>query len=124
MDIYELINAGSLNYDTTSVAAASAGAIVYHAGLVGETSLFMQGQTKGKKRIFQKSFSVAAKDTTTAGDTFTGYYLAEKMVGKPPEECLRIACAAAALAVTRKGAVPSISQRNEIMDFLCGATGI
>lgn len=57
------------------------------------------------------------EDTTAAGDTFTGYYLAEKMSGKRPEDCLKIACAAAALAVTRKGAAPSIPVRKEVVEF-------
>lgn len=73
---------------------------------------------KGETRIFQKSFPVRAKDTTGAGDTFTGYYLAEKMRGKTPGECLRTACAAAALAVTKKGAVPSIPDRRQVREFL------
>ena len=82
---------------------------------LGEKGAYFQ---KGEKRIFQKSFAVAVKDTTAAGDTFTGYYLAEKMRGKTPEECLETACAAAALAVTKKGAVPSIPKREDVLAFL------
>lgn len=82
---------------------------------LGEKGVYFQ---KGEKRIFQESFPVAVKDTTAAGDTFTGYYLAEKMRGKTPEECLETACAAAALAVTKKGAVPSIPKQAEVLAFL------
>lgn len=82
---------------------------------LGEKGAYFQ---KGEKRIFQESFPVAVKDTTAAGDTFTGYYLAEKMRGKTPEECLETACAAAALAVTKKGAVPSIPKQAEVLAFL------
>ena len=37
---------------------------------------------------------------------------------KTPEECLKTVCAAAALAVTRKGAVPSIPKQAEVLAFL------
>lgn len=37
---------------------------------------------------------------------------------KTPEECLKTVCAAAALAVTRKGAVPLIPKWEEVLEFL------
>lgn len=37
---------------------------------------------------------------------------------KTPEECLKTVCASAALAVTRKGAVPSIPKWEEVLEFL------
>ena len=37
---------------------------------------------------------------------------------KTPEECLKTVCASAALAVTRKGAVPSIPKWQEVLEFL------
>ena len=33
---------------------------------------------KGDRCIFQRAYRVEAVDTTAAGDTFTGYYLAEE----------------------------------------------
>lgn len=81
---------------------------------LGEAGAYYQDK---ETRIFQKSYPVKTEDTTAAGDTFTGYYLAEKMSGKRPEDCLKIACAAAALAVTRKGAAPSIPVRKEVVEF-------
>lgn len=82
---------------------------------LGEEGAYYQS---GEIRVFQKSFRVQTTDTTAAGDTFTGYYLAEKMRGKTPEECLKTACAAAALAVTGKDAVPSIPKWEEVLEFL------
>jgi len=53
-------------------------------------------------------------DTTGAGDSFIGYLLAGEISGLSGGECLRRACAAGALSVTRKGAAISIPRRAEI----------
>ncbi len=47
-------------------------------------------------------------DTTGAGDTFMGYFLAAEVAGFSREEGLKRACAAGALAVTRAGATTGI----------------
>ncbi|WP_367925551.1 ribokinase [uncultured Ruthenibacterium sp.] len=67
-------------------------------------------------RLYQPAFSVPVVDTTGAGDTFTGYFLANLHRG--PEKALRIATAAAALAVGTKGAAPGIPTANQVKDFL------
>lgn len=66
----------------------------------------------------QKAFPVSAVDTTAAGDTFTGYFLAGLCQGKDLGVCLKEASAAAALAVSRPGAAPSIPAREEVEEFL------
>lgn len=58
--------------------------------------------------------SVAAVDTTGAGDTFTGFFLRAALDGREPEECLRIAAVASAIAVTRPGAAASIPDWDEV----------
>jgi ribokinase len=57
---------------------------------------------------------VRAVDTTAAGDTFTGYFVAARARGEPVSEALRIACRAAALCVQRPGAAASIPTRDEL----------
>ncbi len=47
-------------------------------------------------------------DTTAAGDTFLGYFLAALAAGRGPKECLQRACRAAAKCVTRPGAMDAI----------------
>ena len=62
----------------------------------------------------QASTLVTAVDTTAAGDTFIGYFLAEFMLGGDPEEALEMGCRAAAICVTRAGASKSIPKRAEV----------
>ncbi len=54
------------------------------------------------------AFSVEVVDTTAAGDTFIGYFLASTVNGRSPKDAVYNATAAAALAVSKKGAAPSI----------------
>lgn len=73
---------------------------------------------KGDVRIEQETYSVAVVDTTAAGDTFTGYYLASRISGDEPGEAIRIATAAASLAVTKAGAFDSIPYLCEVETFM------
>ena len=70
------------------------------------------------QKVFQPIFKVKAVDTTAAGDTFTGYFLAGLADGLPMEEVLRMSAKASSIAVTREGAVPSIPYRAEVMEAL------
>ncbi|MBL1305614.1 ribokinase, partial [Acinetobacter baumannii] len=53
-----------------------------------------------------------------AGDTFNGALITALLEEKPLPEAIRFAHAAAAIAVTRKGAQPSVPWREEIDAFL------
>ncbi|MBQ1908098.1 MAG: ribokinase [Firmicutes bacterium] len=55
-------------------------------------------------------------DTTCAGDTFLGYFLAGLIEGKAPADCLRLATAASSITVSRPGAMLSVPFRREL-DF-------
>lgn len=55
-------------------------------------------------------------DTTAAGDTFTGYFLRGILDGKPLADCLRLASAASALAVSRQGAADSVPSYEEALE--------
>ena len=57
---------------------------------------------------------VSAVDTTGAGDTFTGYFLASLAAGLPVRVCMERASLAASVAVSRKGAAPSIPTKEEL----------
>ena len=72
----------------------------------------------GTERVRQAAFPVKAVDTTAAGDTFTGYFIAGLMEKRPLAECLRRASMAAAVSVTRPGAAPSIPEKEEVERLL------
>lgn len=59
-------------------------------------------------------YDVKVVDTTAAGDTFTGYFLASYANNQPIEECLRKASIASSLAVSRPGASSSIPFLSEV----------
>ena len=68
---------------------------------------------KNRLSISVDAYSVKAVDTTGAGDTFLGYFLALLDAGKEIEDCLKVASAAAGLQVMKQGAsnsIPSIEQ--------------
>ena len=64
--------------------------------------------------------SVAAIDSTGARDAFTGAFAVAWLAGVEPAAALRWACAAGALATTRRGAGASAPLRDEI-DRIVGA---
>jgi len=63
-------------------------------------------------------FSVQAVDTIAAGDTFNGAFITARLEGVAMQDAVRFAHAAAAIAVTRSGAQPSVPWRTEIDAFL------
>jgi ribokinase len=67
-----------------------------------------------KERIRQSAISVKAVDSTGAGDTFTGYFLANFINRTGISDCLEIACRAAGICVTRQGAASSIPKLAEL----------
>ena len=66
-----------------------------------------------EQKHFQPIFPVKAVDTTAAGDTFTGYFLAGLIEGMPIPDILRMSAKASSITVSREGAVPSIPYRCE-----------
>lgn len=60
-------------------------------------------------------YDVPVVDTTAAGDTFTGFFVANYYNTCDPKESLRIASMASSLAVSRKGAIPSIPNIREVL---------
>ena len=55
-------------------------------------------------------------DTTGAGDTFAGFFLAGALQGFDTQKALYFASAAAAIAITRSGASASILDRDEVFE--------
>lgn len=81
--------------------------------LGGDGSLYRDGQ-----RILTLGiYKVPVADTTAAGDTFTGFLIGGLVQGLDAGEALDLAAKAAAIAVSRPGAAPSIPSREEVEAF-------
>lgn len=66
------------------------------------------------ERVHQPIFPVKTVDTTAAGDTFTGYFIASYTQGRNLQECMARAAAASAISVSRHGASVSIPHAAEV----------
>jgi ribokinase len=101
--------------------AARAARVLHDKGIrtviitLGSRGVWASVNGEGKRVA---GFKVKAIDTIAAGDTFNGALMTALLEEKPLDEAIRFAHAAAAIAVTRKGAQPSVPWRNEIDDFL------
>jgi len=81
-------------------------------GKQGSIAFQVDGSTVQTHR--EKAVSVQAVDTTAAGDTYTGYFIAGLVEGMPLHMCMNLASRAAAVSVTRPGAAESIPWRKEL----------
>lgn len=73
-------------------------------------SLFKNADTL----LTQKIYPAKTIDTTAAGDTFTGYFIAAIAAGKQPAEALDLASKASSITVSRMGAASSIPYMHEV----------
>ncbi len=69
---------------------------------------------KDDKRFCGKAKAVKTIDTTAAGDTFIGFYMAETIRGNPIEKALDSACKASAITVSNRGAMDSIPYKKDL----------
>lgn len=69
------------------------------------------------QRIEVKATPVTAIDTTGAGDTYTGYFIAGLVQGLSIQEAMEMASVASAISVTRLGAAPSIPIIQEVREY-------
>jgi ribokinase len=82
---------------------------------LGSRGVWLSENGNGKR---VPGFNVQAVDTIAAGDTFNGALVTALLEGKIMADAVRFAHAAAAIAVTRPGAQPSVPWREEIDAFL------
>jgi len=69
---------------------------------------------RNDETLYQAALKVKVIDTTAAGDTFVGYFLAARQAGMNPSKCLQRATAAAAMAVQKRGSASSIPVAEEV----------
>lgn len=65
--------------------------------------------------VRQRAFPCEAVDTTGAGDTFSGFFIALSAAGKEVQEALELSCKASSLAVRKMGAAASIPLLSEVL---------
>lgn len=70
-----------------------------------------------KRQYRQGIYRVQAVDSTAAGDTFTGYFIAGMLEKLSIPESLKMAAKASALTVSKAGAVNSIPKKTEVLSF-------
>ncbi|MDR1530800.1 MAG: ribokinase [Clostridiales bacterium] len=68
------------------------------------------------QRVYQPAYPARVVDTTAAGDTFAGFFLACVSNGQTAAVSLSLAAAAAAMAVALKGAADSIPNIRAVLD--------
>ncbi len=73
--------------------------------------------------IRQLCFPARTVDTTAAGDTFTGFFIAAVAEGAPVEKALELAACASSITVSRNGAAVSIPDRAEVEKMLENSRG-
>lgn len=72
--------------------------------------------TDGHTYLYEPALTTThVVDTTAAGDTFIGYFLANQSAGMKVEDCLKVATKASALCISRPGASSSIPRREEVL---------
>ena len=72
----------------------------------------------GETVMHQEAYRVDAVDTTAAGDTFTGFYLASILRGEEVNTALRIAAKASSITVTKEGAAKSIPTLEQVLESM------
>ena len=111
-ELLRLSGAETMEAALRQVRAGGVGSLLVTLGEKG--ALLVDGD--GEQRI--PAFPVSAVDTTAAGDAFVGAFAVSLAGGLAPAQAARWACAAAAIAVTRPGAQPSLPRRPEVESFL------
>lgn len=106
--------AGEALAEALAEALPSSAAIVLTLGPQGSLC------AAGGRLIRQAAVPVRPVDTTAAGDAYTGFFLAGALGGRGVEWAMEYASAAAAIAVTRPGAAPSIPSREEVLAEMGG----
>eukprot|EP00798_Chlamydomonas_sp_ICE-L_P017997 gene17997-24406_t len=92
---------------------------VLEARYAGDPKLRSRTVRKGQEPVRQEAIKTPkVEDTTGAGDCFTAAYAVAFLEGKTPTDALMFASAAGCICVQRKGAMPSMPSREEVMNLL------
>jgi ribokinase len=86
--------------------------IVFTVGAGG--AWYGRGSGPNAIRAHGDIIDLPVADTTGAGDTFTGYFIAARARGCSVEDALTLACKASCIAVSRPGAMQSMPFAGEV----------
>ncbi len=82
---------------------------------LGSDGAYLVNETQ---ELYFSAHKVTAVDTTAAGDAFNGAFATLLAENESITNAIRFAMAAGAIAVTRRGAQPSLPRREEVEQFL------
>jgi ribokinase len=108
-------------YPKTQADAARAAKVLREKGVgtavikMGALGVFFDGPNGSG---FVPAFKVNAIDTVAAGDAFNAGLAVALAEGKPMPEAVRWGAAAGAIATTRKGALPAMPYRKELLTLI------
>lgn len=68
----------------------------------------------GNQRHFEPAVKTEVVDTTSAGDTFCGYFLASLLKGCTPQQAMKFSALASSITVSKAGAAVSIPAASEV----------
>ncbi|MBN7785058.1 ribokinase [Ponticoccus gilvus] len=118
--------AAIVGFDIASEAEAKrAGEIFTERGVgtalitMGSKGVYIHGQ--GISTLVPATTNATVIDTAGAGDAFIGGFATALSEGRGTEDAVRMGCATAGIAVTRRGTAPAMPTRDEI-DALMGET--
>lgn len=120
-DLIRRVDLASMNTTETEEFEKAIG--TSYRNVTGPSFLITYG-TKGAEffnqdlEIRMDAFEVTAIDTTGAGDTFFGSFLAKYAAGQTVKQALSYASASAALQVQRQGASIAIPAEDDVLAFL------
>ena len=109
------LHAGAENFQSMGVQG-----IVLKLGARGAYIARRSGPTAEHRWI--QPFAVEPLDTTAAGDAFNGAFAASLLRLGDPFAAARVACAAAALSTTKRGAIRSLPSLPEVEQLLADAS--
>ncbi|MGH2494893.1 MAG: ribokinase [Ktedonobacteraceae bacterium] len=120
----------NLTVDTPESAMEAARRLIARGPAHVIVTLGKQGSIWSSRKVGEEELNhkwipaipVTQVDATAAGDAFCGALAAQLAQGLPIEEALHQASVAGALAVTRRGAFPSLPTQEEVQTFLASSS--
>lgn len=116
-ELFLLADAFDVQTAVAALLATGIAAIVHKQGVNGATYY------DGNRRYHVPAYPVNEVDPTGAGDCFGATFTTLWLRGTPPEEALRLAAAAGALAVTARGPMEGASHLDALIGLVNAAEG-